>query len=246
MSSVKWLNKLLFLEAFLGIYRNYCTHKRIVKYLILFQIFIQSSLLGIVVIIRLSSIWHSDIATKNAFSFLSVVVGLVTIATTVYSVYTSETFMTYYYNIYRISQYFKQDKKMFNTIKRVYGFCTLFTIFLVVYTISRSIEDLIITLTEESNILLWVIAMTSEEITKTTLISQQLMLYVGIMILVVLTKCLASLVSMIRNGLEGNEDSLETCDVTGQQIQDWVDVYRDLTDSCEKLTLCFGRPVSVG
>lgn len=243
MSPMKCLNNLLFIENLLGIYRNYCNQTKIKKCFIIFQIFVQIILHSInsISVIKL-------LLKKNEFEQINLIYGIfVTIAcvncvlSIVIGICYSRVFMSYYHSISRISEWFEDDSKFTSFLKAIYWFSFAFILFSVALVAYRSSEVLVkFSLADP---LLFFVILTSQTILRLNIILQHLILFVIIMLVVNSLKSLTSLVSVVQKRVRRGIIWSEQCSITREQIQGWVELYRDLANCCEKVTLCFGRQV---
>lgn len=236
------------MENVLGIYRNYCLQKKTTKCYIIFQIIAQNILHSSVVISEAHFLLGvgndcSKIKFDHAlFSFLTYLNYLSSVVT---GIYHSRAFGSYFESITRISKCFTEDELNLSSKKT----CTLtsaFIILVVVFCVYRSAEILLNYLQNDgdTDIIIFSSIFVSQVLIRITIVFQKIMLFVVIIIVVRLTKCLNSLVSAVQErvcsvGSDGQ------CLITKLRIQGWIDLYRELTNCCEKLTLCFGRQVNM-
>lgn len=245
MSAIKWLNSLLFLETLLGIYRNYCCQKKKAKYFIIVKIFFQTMCYSMIVSIKLYFLLGGDVLLDQAniiyaaFSVSAYINCLLSIMTGVcYSRY----FMSYYKSIGRLSDWFKNDTKLMQSVKKIYWSTIILTLIIVAFVLVRSLE--VLKKFSDKNIFLVILVFLAQMTIRVTILYQQILLFVVIMIVVHLFKSLISLISDVQERVESFDVcSDEQCLITREHIQEWVEMYRDLANCCDKVSLCFGREV---
>lgn len=242
---MKLLNHLLFLENILGIYRNHCSQN--MKCLIILHILGQAMFHTIVSIGEQFWLFDGDVSDQKIYiyRYFSIPIYATFLLTVVTSIRYSRDFMSFYTSISRLSNWFKDDKKLINSLNKIYWLSFSSILCLLMFSIGRSVE-LLIQIKNNKSFLLLVSALVSQAILRITSVFQYIMLFVLIMIVVHLFKCLNSLMMSVHMRV-GRCDfsSDEQCDVTTEQIQVWVELYRDLTNCCDKVTLCFGRQVII-
>lgn len=244
MSALKWLNKLLYMENFLGIYRKYSSQKNTKKYLIILQIFIQSVLHALVLIFKTQLLLDGKYLSQLKFIYFCFSAsGYINfMSTVVISICYSRDFISYYSSISRVSKWFIDDKKSINSQKKIV--CCSIALILISISISvfRSVESLLLSKVDNFFII-FPIAVSVIAI-RITVIFQYLMFFVAIMIVFEFLKSLTALISVAQERVGSFDISLdEQCHITREQIQGWVELYRDLVNCCNKMTLCFGRQV---
>ena len=247
MLILKYLNNVLLIENFLGIYRNYASQKKIKKFFIIGQLCVQTTLHTVSVIfeIYLLSEGNDNGSIKfirGCFAFIM----YTSLTFVVASIFYSHAFKSYYDSISRLSQCFEEDKKSNRNFKRMYWFSiTLFFLLFTFAAYRSSVVSKSFPQTKEYFII-FVPILTSQTILRVTVIFQQVMMYVVEMIMFQLFKCLTSLVSDVQERVERCDiSSGEQCDITREQIQGWFELYWELANCCEKVKLCFGRQVFV-
>ena len=219
MSALKWLDKLLFVENVLGIYRSYCNQKKITKYLIIFQVSVQTILHAVLLLSQVIFLTIND-AYKKPINLTYCGYAISAFVTATPSVFTgiiySRAFQTYLENITRVFETFKDDKhkKLINSLKKLYWLSVILVSFFVVFGVLRSI-DVILRHIKLSYPLYVCSIMVSQSLLRTTVLFSYLMFFVTIMIVYHLSKCLTSLVSDVQERVGRSDiNSDEECDIT--------------------------------
>lgn len=246
MSPLKWLNNLLFVENLLGIYRSYFNQKKHSKFFIIFQIFVQTMLHTLFVILMVYFVIQKNVAPTqiNLIYCSYAVLGYVTaISAVVTGICYSRSFKSYERSINRVSDFFKDDVKLINYFKKIYWPSATVMVLFLVFAIYRSVS-ILIQLNFVWELLTIGPILASQSILKITVLFQFVMFFVVIMIVFVLSERLTMSISVVDTKVRNRDISLdEQCNITREQIQGWVELYRDLANCCVKLTVCFGRQV---
>ena len=245
MSPFKWFNILLFIEKFFGIYRNYCSQTQIKKYLIIVQIFVLTLLYTLLTMYRVYLLLKKKYFDQMEIIFISF--GLATYVDCVSSVVSgicySNAFVSYLTSVSHASEYLKDDKKIIKILKKIFYSSISFITVSFLFSVYRTTESFQKYLPSVSLVPL-IPLLLLQAIIRTTVVLQHLMLYVVIMIVVHLTNSLSLLVSAVKVRV-GRSDvsSDEQNDIRREKIQEWVQLYRELVNCCEKVTFCFGSQV---
>ena len=245
MSPFKWLNILLYVENFFGIYRNYCSQTQIKKYLIIVQIFVLTLLYTLLTVYRVYLLLGKNDFNQMELIFISF--GLTTYVDCLSSVVTgicySDAFMSYLTSVSHASECLKDDKKLINILKKIFFSGISFITVSFLFSVYRSTEGFQTYLPSVSLVSLIPLVLL-QAVIRTTVVLQHLMLYVVIMLVVHLTSSLTSLVLAVQVRV-GRSDvsSDERYDIRREKIQEWVQLYRELVNCCEKVTFCFGSQV---
>lgn len=248
MVPIKWLNNLLLLENLLGIYRNYYTQKNIKKCFIFFHIFVQTILHTLMTMLQVHLLY-----TAEPYKLINYIYCVFTISSYFYflisvliSISYSRDFMLYYESISRVSEYFENDKKLVTSLKKLYWFSIIFTLLFLTFALYRSFDVILQFYQQNPNTCVYISFSTflSQVLGRFLILYQNLMFFVVIMIVVFLSKCLNSLISAVKESVGSCDISWdEQCDITKEHIQEWAELYRDLANSCGKVSLSFGRQV---
>lgn len=247
MSVLKRLNFLLIIENALGIYRNYCNENKTKKCFILFQIFVQTMLHSIMVVGQLYFLLIENQPNYILSNFL--ISGFITaLISVVTGINNSQAFLCYIQSMTRVCKRFEKDKKYNKSVKKLYWFSIIFTLLSFAFSAFRTL-DLFLHFKPKDHdlfVTLFVPFFISQFFTRFTLLFEKLVMFVLIMIVVNLSECINSLTSSVQDRVEGCDiSSDEQCYITREQIQEWVELYQDLANSCNKLSLCFGRQVLI-
>lgn len=220
--------------------------KKIKKYFIFSQIFIQTTLHLTALVIELNMLLGGDNhdQIKLIRSFFAIVLCVNSMIYVVTGICYSRDFMSYLTSIKRVSESFEDHKNLKNTLKKLYRVSIILIIFAAAFVTYRSTEfSKSFTHTKMEVFFLILI---SQTIAKVTGVFQHIMLFVFVMIVVYLFKCLISMISAVRDRVKSSDvSSAGQCDIKRELIQGWVELYRDLVNCCKKLTLCFGCQVGI-
>ena len=247
MSPIKWMNYLLCMEYMLGIYRNYCSQTKFKKRLIIFQLLIQN-VIHITILIGESYFLvtrHDSSKIKFMSSCFSALTYLNSVSSVLTGVCYSRAFLSYLISVTHVLNCFKDDK-FDRSLKKINWFSIVFTTLSVAFCIFRCVEILrnYVKNNGDTAILIFISIFVSQSFIRITIVFQKIILFVRIMIVVNLTKCMNSMLLAVHGRVESCiNSSVQQCDITREQIQGWVEMYRHLSNCCEKLTLCFGRQV---
>ena len=247
MSPTKWLNHFLFLECVLGIYRNYCRQKKTKKFFIILQIFVQMTLHGLILINEETFLLGGKgiDANKLAHGAFSAVSFCNSFSAVTISLCYSNVFMCFVRSFSRVFEYFREDS-FIHDLKKIYWFSVISTIICIPFSFYRSLEILIneIQMEGDTDMFILISVFTSQALIRFMIVFEKILFFFVIMIVVQLVKCLKSAISTVQARIGRCEISFnEQRVLTREQIQGWVELYRDLANCCEKLTLCFGRQV---
>ena len=236
----------MFLEKLLGIYRGYCNQKDVKKCLIIFQVFLQTMFHTIILIFEVYFLVYTA-GDTNPLNLTYGGYAITAYMTAIPSVFTgviySREFQSYLTSISRVFETFKYDKKLFNSLKKLYWLSVILILFFIVYGVLRSADGLLRIL-KLSELLFGSFVMVSQTLLRTTILFTYLVFFVVVIIVYLLCKCLTSLVLDVQERV-GKRDisSDEKCDITREQVQGWVEMYQDLVNCCDVVMLCFGRQV---
>lgn len=246
MSPMKWLDHFLFLEKLLGICRNYHSQKKTKKYFIIFQISVQFMLHTFILIneehfllgrqeLDPNKLMHGGFAAVCFVNALSSIVA---------GICYSRAYMSFIRSTSRVFECFQDDK--FHGLKKIYWFSITCTVLCMLFSLYRSTHIFInyMQMGGDRDMFTLVSGFTLQTLLRFIIKLENIVFFFVIMIVVQLVKCLKSTISEVQERV-GRCDisSDEQCDITREQIQEWVELYRDLTNCCEKVTLCFGRQV---
>lgn len=244
MSLEKLLNKLFYFENFLGVYRSFSSQTRTKKCLICAQIFTQISIQTIFLYKILSYLSSKECYDQMDFINSCFITSIYVISFLYVNatIYYSSDFKSYFINVIRVSRWFQDSKDFINPVQKIYhGIVALLT-FCALLGIYRSIE-LIPKVLPTYTPLVYIPLLISQLFLRMTVVLQPITLFIFIMIVGVLYKCLITRVSVVEE-CYGKYDENGQCEViTAEKIQGWVERYRGLSNCGEKITLCFGRLV---
>ncbi|PZC84628.1 hypothetical protein B5X24_HaOG200748 [Helicoverpa armigera] len=247
MSSVKLIKNLLFGENMLAIYRTYDCQNRLMKCFIIIHILILILLNTFIVSLELYYLF--DLGEPDQMSVVfcgfSIASYVNTLSSIMSGIYFSSGFLSFMKSITFISESFKNDTIVIKSEKRLRWFSLLiltfpFGLFLIrLQEVLKKFKDL--------NLMILIPIVVSQTFTRMTLLYQPIVFFIVISTVVIYFKCLNRLISIatdslkicrLRSGLHGE------CDLGRDQIEGWVELYRDLANCCEKVSICFGRQFS--
>ena len=248
MVLISWLNNLMSLEILIGVLRKYCIQKKIKKRILLFHMFVQIIFHTVTVILEIYVLLIADLYKKitHIYSIFSITSYLFFILSVVIGISYSREFVSFYESVCRISERFEGDKKLINSLKKLYWFSITFILLSLTFAVCRSffIVKNFDQIYHETYMYYAALIFLSQVVLRFTILFQNLMFFIVIMIVVLLTKSLNSMISTVKESVGSSGiSSGDQCSITSEQIQGWIEMYRDLGNSCGKLSLCYGRQV---
>ncbi|PZC84640.1 hypothetical protein B5X24_HaOG200760, partial [Helicoverpa armigera] len=242
MSSAKLFKYLLVFENILGIYRNYGNKNRKVKCLIIFQILVQTIYHIINVSGELYYLLQKRLSTQTFIELGFVLSANINASVTLVSGFLySREFQKFHRTISLISERFKHEKSLKRSLKTLFYVTGIITGFLITSVILRA-REVYVRHYSFSDALLVNFMFLPQLFTRLTLTYQLIITYVYVMVVVNLVKCFNSLISDGQRKVSRNTSVLVNCgcDVTKEQIQDWVELYQEFSNCCEDVTICHG------
>lgn len=250
MFQIQWLNRFLVFGYLLGEYRNYSHQKSSRRILIFLQIFLQTTLNFITVLYELYILLRGEIIQMNVIYSIFVVSSFATATVSVVSsISCCDSFISYAERINRIYQRFGNDTPVSTSLNRL-SFVTVFlTLFSIVFAMLRS-GTVIIKFLEINNDIKPIEFTTvffSQSLVRLTIFYRNILTFIVIMFIVILSKSFNSLIKSVQDKLGEvsavNENQSYELIITKEVIQEWLDLYLDLANCCEKVMECFGRQV---
>lgn len=250
MFRIQWINRFLVFGYLLGEYRNYSHQKRSRRILIFLQIFLQTILNFITVLYELYILLRGEIIQMNVIYSIFVVTSFATATMSVVSsISRSDSFISYAESINRIYQRFGNDTTVSTSLKRL-SFVTVFlTLFSIVFAMLRSGTVIIKFLEMNADIkpIEYTTVFFSQSLVRLTIFYRNILTFIVIMFVVIMSKSFNSLIKSVQDKLgevnAKNEDQSYELIITKEVIQEWLDLYLDLANCCEKVMECFGRQV---
>lgn len=239
------------MENFIGIYRNYCNQTKIKKCCIVFHIiFVQTLFYTCIVFGDVYFLLNVDISNHTKLTFAYYGFILSSLATCLLDImcgiFYSRDFTSYIDSIKRVTECFKDDKKLINHLNKLHWFGIICTVLSIAFAVFRSLDTILTIkyLAQDKFVFVSVLVFVSKFLIKFAILFQQIMMFTFIVIVVLLSKCFHSFLSVVQKIVGSCDITLGVqCDITKEQIQSWVELYRELVNCCEKVTLCFGRQV---
>lgn len=214
------------------------------KCLIIFQIVTQTVFHSILIVYELNLLL-GDVAYNQINMVLagfSTTAYLSSVTSVMTGICYSCAFQSYYRSFSRVFEYFKDDKKLKKSLKKASVFSIAFIFYSILFATFRSVDNYL--KFSYLNPLILVAFLVSQTLTRISVVFEHLMLFVVVVFVVYLFKCLTSSVTVVQESIERCDITLnERCDITREQVQEWVEVYRDLANCCDQVMLCFGQQV---
>ena len=245
MIIIKLLNSLLLIENIFGIYRDFSNRKNITKYFISAYIIVQILFHTIAVSRHLYLLLGEDGFDYSSLNytrcFIAASAFLIYVTSIVTSISNSQAFVSYYESTSRVSEWFKNDKKLIASVKKIYWIGLTHIVLSTAFTILNTVDiSNNFSLTNASAYL----PLISQTLMRLIMKYQHLTFFVVAMIVVQLCKSLNSLVSAVQERVERCDvSSDEQRDITRKQIQEWFVLYQDLASCCENISLTVVRQV---
>ena len=201
---------------------------------------------GVLLIIDMQFLLRRDInifQLKIVYVFFSASAHVNFVSSVMSGICYSRAFMSYYRSISLVSKRFQDDPKRTRSFIKIFWFSLAVTLLSTFIAVFRG-ATVVINSSQTDSLLLLCPTLISLALVRITIVIQYFMFYVVIMIVVQLLKCLDSLVSDVQERVgTSNISSDEQYSITREQIQEWVELYQNLSNCCENVALCFGRQV---
>ncbi|PZC84639.1 hypothetical protein B5X24_HaOG200759 [Helicoverpa armigera] len=244
MTPIKLLNYLLFVENILGVHRKYNIQNKIKKYLIIFQIVIQTTFHAITLISEIYLLfkeekWKNYIDINVIKSCYAVTAHINAISAVLTGICYSQSFLSYLDSITRVSDSFQDDRKLAKSLKKMY-YLSISLMFLSISFVMYRVKEYLKRFSYMHPLIV-VPVVVSQFFIRSTLIVQPLILFTIIMIVAHLFRSFNYFISVVNKRARSVDSLSEENDITREEIQNWVELYRDLENSCENVAIFFGH-----
>lgn len=242
MTSRTMLKYLLNINTLLGVHWNYCIRTKIQKYLIIFHTFVSLSVHTFVVFEEVYLAWTRETAEVIIYCAFAISAYFTLAPSFVTAIYRSHIFVSFLDSTDRLAAFFKDERKVVKPINVTYWSTIIITIVTVACAILKTI-DFTIVFTNRGGAFVFFVIMT-QVILRTTIAFQYITFFVAIALVVKYTKRLTESIKRVERIARCYDMDVEDKNMIKKEIiQEWAQVYLDLANCCEKVSLCFGRQV---
>lgn len=235
------LDMVLLIEGILGVCRTYCRQKKTKKIIITLHL---SLLVVLHTVLFLVQVYH--LLPDNEYNQLNIIhCGFATSAYLTYmsavitAIWYDKAYTSYDESINRLFKKFKDEKKLSDADKKAYWVFLFMIILAISFAGFRSIE--LNTLIPRAHPLAKASIIMSLCVLRVTIVFEYLMFFIANMTLITFCKYQNSLISAAQKRLKFDVK----CDIKKEEIQDWVDQYRDLVNCCQMVTKFCGGQVCI-
>ncbi|KAH9635359.1 hypothetical protein HF086_017925 [Spodoptera exigua] len=142
----------------------------------------------------------------------------------------------------RVADSLAKDRKPAKSINMTYWLTIILTIITITCAILKTLDFMIVVAHSGPTFVFYI--MMSQVLQRTTIAFQYITFFVAITVVVKYTKRLNALITRVQERVQFNDvDSNVKNIIKKEKIQEWAQMYLDLANSCEKVSLCFGRQV---
>lgn len=243
MASITLFRNLLVFEKLSGVHRDFDVQSKTRQYFIILHVFCLTSLHTAVLIYKLYMfILRGGLsATTFIYCGFSITSYSHSVCCMLSAIYCSYAFMSYLKSISTFFDLFKDDTILNVSIKRVYWTCVTYIVIVSVYILYRSFE---IGFTFSNlSMFNYYPSLASQFVVRMSIILQQVLMTYVILIIFYCSNCFYSRILEVLDRLEVCEINSGERFITREQIERWVELYRDLVNCCERVTPCFGWQV---
>uniref|UniRef100_A0A2H1VB37 SFRICE_009787 n=1 Tax=Spodoptera frugiperda TaxID=7108 RepID=A0A2H1VB37_SPOFR len=232
------LDMVLLIEGILGVCRTYCRQKKTKKIIITLHL---SLLVVLHTVLFFLQVYH--LLPDNDYNQLNIIhCGFATSAYLTYmsavitAIWYDKAYTSYDESINRLFKKFKDEKKLSDADKKAYWVFLFMIILAISFAGFRSVE--LNTLIPRAHPLAKAYIIMSLCVLRVTIVFEYLMFFIANMTLITFCKYQNSLISAAQKRLKFDVK----CDIKKEEIQDWVDQYRDLVNCCQMVTkFCGGQ-----